>query len=258
MKTIIYFVAACGLCSSPFPAFAGPGPLTFTQSGDGNFYAVFSTGPCLAGLYPAPKSPTVAVDANQITITSNGVVASQFGNPPPPCDPKSEPGYLLPAPLGKLSDGHYSVVWNYSPGTVAGAFDVASGSLVPAGVALTNSSAVSGVWYDPLLVGSGMNLQMSGSGLLVTYFGWDSNGSRMWLTSDIGPKTIYPNTPIVLNMSYTTGGTFSLPKHNLAQWGTLTMSFSSCQSATASLWGIDGQQNMTPVQLAGIAGLPGC
>ena len=132
----------------------------------------------------------------------------------------------------------------------------ASGNLDPAGSNVY--SAYSGLWYDPSFSGSGFNLVNSGVGLLVTYYGWDAAGQRMWLTSEIGPTTITNGTPITLKMSYTTGGTFSQPKNNHADWGTLVINFSTCHAATAVLNGLDGTQNLRLTQLANVIANPGC
>src|SRR6185437_10068113 len=63
-----------------------------------------------------------------------------------------------------------------------GSFSVAlSSSAGGTGAALD----VSGLWYDPLYSGSGFNFVVSSVGLITTYYGWDSNNNRLWLTGDI-------------------------------------------------------------------------
>jgi len=126
------------------------------------------------------------------------------------------------------------------------------------GSIISTPQSVTGLWYDQKYSGSGFNFQMSGSGLLVTYFGWDATGNRMWLISDIGPASITPGTSIALNMSYTVGGTFNNPMHNAAQWGNLILNFSNCHAATATLSGKDGTQYLNLQQLSGVVGLPSC
>jgi hypothetical protein len=119
-------------------------------------------------------------------------------------------------------------------------------------------SSYSGLWYDPSFTGSGFNFINAGVGFLVTYYGWDAAGQRMWLTSEIGPPTVTNGTAITLKMSYTTGGTFNNPQNNHADWGTLTLIFSSCHAATATLSGPDGTQNLKLSQLASVVANPGC
>jgi hypothetical protein len=121
-----------------------------------------------------------------------------------------------------------------------------------------NLSAFSGFWYDSRYSGSGFNLLPSSVGLVVAYYGWDSHGNRLWLTSDIGPKTITLGTPITLNLSYNTGGVFNNPMNNRVAWGTLSVNFTTCNKATAILNGVDGEQDLNMVQLVGTIGAPGC
>lgn len=256
MKSVAYTLLALLFFSCS--AFASGPSLTFAQSSDGTVFAVYATGACPVGTVPNPDLvPAVTISGGQINISSNAGIASDFGG----CNPQSNPGFLLPASLGKLSDGHYTVVWSFNPnlGQTTGAFDIAQNSLVVANCgSLPHPSAISGSWYDPGYSGSGFSFQMSGSGLFVTYYGWDATGNHLWLVSDAGPTSLAINTPIVLNMSYATGGTFDRPQHNLARWGLLVVNFTSCQAATARLSGRSGNQNLSLTQLIGIAGLPGC
>lgn len=260
MKITSYLFVLCALVSVSCSVFASNGTLAFTQSTDGVVSAVYNSGPCLLGLYPSQGvTPTVTINASQIVITSPSAVFSYFGSGEPPCDPQISSGYMLPAALGKLPDGHYPVIWSFYPGQLVGAFDVVSGLLVSApGASLPIPAAVSGLWSDPGYSGEGFNFLMSNSGFLVTFYGWDDVGNRLWLTSDMGSTSIELNRPIVLNMTYTTGGVFSDPQHNLVQWGSLVLNFTSCKAALASLSGKDGTQNLNLTQLAGIAGLAPC
>jgi hypothetical protein len=230
--------------------------MSFVQTQDG-IAAILSSGPCPSGQIPnANATPTVTVKANnEIDIASDGGGVRQplQGTL---CDPIADPPISLKAQLGKLADGTYTVVWNFfSPqeADVTGTFAVVSGSL-----SSIFPSTVTGFWYDPVFSGSGFNFQMSPFGLLVTYYGWDATGNRLWLTSDFGPSSLIPNAPITLKMTYTTGGTFGNPQHHSAQWGTLTLNFASCRAATASLSGNDGTVALNLVALVGVPGLPGC
>jgi hypothetical protein len=242
-----------GFLSIPLTASA---TMSFAQTDDG-IAAILSSGPCPSGQLPnANATPTVTVKSNnEIDITSAGGGTRQplLGNL---CDPLADPAIAIKAQLGKLPDGTYTVVWNFfSPqeADVVGTFAVVSGKL-----SSIFPSTVTGFWYDPTYSGSGFNFQMSPLGLLVTYYGWDATGNRLWLTSEIGPSSLIPNTPIALKMTYTTGGTFTDPQHNSAPWGTLTLNFASCQAAKATLSGNDGTIAMNLVILVGVPGLPGC
>ena len=254
MKSTPYVLYAL-LCFSEL-AVADGSTLAFTQSADRSVLAVYDSGSCPVGPNPNQTiAPVVSIDASQVNISSYGGIAGPYGT----CNPRLVPGFMLPASLGKLADGHYTVTWTYSPGQITGAFDVVQGSLVTSnGATFPHPSAISGLWYDPAYTGSGFNFQLSYQGLLVTYYGWDAAGNRLWLTSDIGPSSLAVDGPVVLNMTYTTGGVFGNPQHNLAQWGQLIVKFSSCQAARITLSGKDGMLNSSPVLLAGIVGLPGC
>ena len=245
------FLFAAISCS----AFASSRGLVFTQATGGTISAVFVSGACPLGLNPTQQStPTVTIGANHVEISSDSAGSSYFGS----CDPELSPGFMIPVSLGKLLDGHYVVDWSYFPDQISGTFDVAASSLVTMNESITNAAGVSGLWYDPVYSGSGFDFKMLESGLLVTYFGWDAVGNRLWLVSDIGPKVLEWNTPVVLNMNDTVGGVFNSPLHNVVQWGSLTLDFSTCDAATASLVGKDGIQNLNLRLLTHIAGQPGC
>jgi hypothetical protein len=130
-----------------------------------------------------------------------------------------------------------------------------------AGMASTPS--VTGAWYDPASTGSGFNMLVAPQGLILFYYGWDSDGNRLWLMSDVTPTLITPGTPITLNMKETNGGHFLTPADSstLTPWGTLQLDFSSCSAATATLAGADGS-TVTLGNLRILAGVlnlpPGC
>jgi hypothetical protein len=102
---------------------------------------------------------------------------------------------------------------------------------------------------------------MTDSGLLLYYYGWDKNGQRLWLTAEINPTPIVAGTPIAFNLIQTNVGTFTAPAKPTTQtpWGTLTLDFSSCEKATATLTGIDGTATLDMNMLVGVLGMPpGC
>ena len=236
-----------------FSFYASAAILSFSQSIDGTISAVLTTGPCPLGPLPGQATPIVTTTPTEIDIsTGSGGISSYFGAVYL-CDPQGSPGITVKAPLGKLGDGTYTVVWNYYPKQTKGTFAVVGGALRS-----IYPTSVSGLWYDPAASGSGFNFEMDANWLLVTYFGWDAAGHRLWLTSDFGPYSLIPNTPITLNMSYTTGGTFSNPQHNVVPWGTLVLNFSSCRSASATLSGKDGTVNLNLTHLTFVGGAPLC
>jgi hypothetical protein len=126
----------------------------------------------------------------------------------------------------------------------------------PAGSLSTASFA--GLWYEPQYTGTGFNILPSSVGLLVTYYGVDANGKPLWLISDIGPKSITIGSAITLNMSYSSSGNFQAPIRNPIAWGQLTLTFTSCTAASATLSGTDGTLTESLSLLAGAIGTPGC
>jgi hypothetical protein len=115
--------------------------------------------------------------------------------------------------------------------------------------------AVIGDWYDPAYDGSGFNLLMTGSGLTLYYYGWDSNGNRLWLVSDIGPTQITPGAAFTVNMLQTNGGSFLTPANpsTVTQWGMLTLNFSADgATATATLASPDGNANLNLQKIVGM------
>jgi hypothetical protein len=123
---------------------------------------------------------------------------------------------------------------------------------------VSNPQTMTGLWYDPKYSGSGFNFMFSGAGLIVTYYGWDATGNRLWLTSDITTTSITTNSTVDFDMSENTGGTFSSPLHNVASWGKLSLSFSSCTSATGTLVGKDGTQYLSLQMLVGVISSDAC
>jgi hypothetical protein len=140
----------------------------------------------------------------------------------------------------------------------AGQFSVGLQPLVNASAAI-NPTALTGLWYDPKCSGSGFNIMESTAGLIVTYYGWDKDGERLWLTSAIGPDQVLLGQSITFSLTQTVGGTYSapaLPSTN-TPWGTLMLTFTGCTSATAMLNGGDGDVTESLTLLAGLGGF-GC
>jgi len=282
MKHIALSLVLVILLSSPLSAVADGIPtLSFSQAFDGtagSFGDTVQTGqvngtvsavlfvpPCSTvgsvptRINPSDVIPIVKINpANPSEIDISSPASNGPGTQLPPeinfnCNLQGGTGFTLASSLGKLADGRYTVIWSANPTEIRATFVVVSGllrSMYP--------STITGTWYDPAVSGSGFTFQMSGYGLLVTYYSWDAAGNRLWLTSDIGPSSLIPGDPVTLDMSYTTGGTFNNPHNNVVPWGTLVLNFKSCRVATATLSGKDGTANFNLISLAGTVGLPGC
>lgn len=123
-----------------------------------------------------------------------------------------------------------------------------------------NPQSLTGLWYDPQFTGSGFNILVSSAGLVFTYYGWDLNHNRLWLTSEIGPQQVGADNPYTLKMYQTAGGVFAspAPPSTNTQWGTLTITFNTCSTATATLEGNDGTVTENLNQLVGVISAPAC
>lgn len=178
------------------------------------------------------------------------------------CNSASSASYYWSAASNPSSIPTNSIVgyWggNVNGTQISGNFtaNYSSVSVDPAGS--LNTASYAGLWYQPQYTGTGFNVLPSSAGLLVTYFGVDANGKLLWLVSDTGPKTITIGTQITLNMSYSSSGTFQAPVRTPVPWGTLSLTFTSCSKATATLNGKDGNLTESLVMLTGAAGMPGC
>jgi hypothetical protein len=131
-------------------------------------------------------------------------------------------------------------------------------------------AAMAGFWDDGF---GGFTILPAGAGLVITYIGVNTAaytvagqpygpvmGSPLWLVSDVGPTTIFPGTAIILNMYTPAGPTTDQPvPSTVVPWGSLSITFLDCHSATASLTGpITQFPPMYLHMLAGVAGAPGC
>ncbi|MDR2013735.1 MAG: hypothetical protein LBQ20_12060 [Rhodanobacter sp.] len=129
---------------------------------------------------------------------------------------------------------------------------------------MASAPVVTGDWYDPAYDGSGFNMLMAQQGLALFYYGWDNDGNRLWLISDVTPASIMPGSSVTLNMSVTNDGRFLTPAKpsTLSSWGTLQLDFSSCTRATGTLTSTDGNSIVTFNHLQMIVGVmdgpPGC
>lgn len=178
--------------------------------------------------------------------------------PPPP--PASSSVYLA-AQISLQWAGALGIIattagtWINANGDT-GPFSINTSPSVDASMPI-NPAILSGLWYDPKYTGSGFNFTGSGMGLLVTYFGWDKSGNRLWLNSTGGPTQITMGQSFSFNLVQTQGGNFIAPAapKTATPWGTLTLTFTSCTAATAKLSGADGDVSESLSLLVGLNGL---
>lgn len=216
---------------------------------------VSNTGAVTCDLASAPKQKHFSTPAGGVQNLDPFLFNCQSG---------AENGYVLGVNGGELGvnvpsdtiSGNWVIAYSSVTAGDSGSFTAKLVGAPSTGAA--NPAALTGLWYDPAYSGSGFNILASGAGLLVTYYGWDANGGRLWLISETGPQTITLGTTITLSMIRGNGGTFPHPARNPTTWGTLSLKFTSCSAATATLNGTDGQQNQNLVLLAGVGGTYAC
>jgi len=116
---------------------------------------------------------------------------------------------------------------------------------------------ITGSWYDPSTSGQGLILHsMNDQQMVVSFYGYNNDRERMWLIGLYTGQMEF-DTTIVMNMKVATGGAFgNFDPEDITRtrWGTLTINFADCNNATAALDGLDGQQTMNMVKLAGLDG----
>lgn len=122
----------------------------------------------------------------------------------------------------------------------------------------TTVSNVSGLWYEPAHAGSGFNIVQNENILSVMYYGYRRDGSPQWLMSTSSSSTqAQKGTAIQFEMNTSTqnnGAAFGTKPttavNGTSYWGTLNLTFNSCNSATATLSGFDGTRTYNLVKLA--------
>ncbi len=119
--------------------------------------------------------------------------------------------------------------------------------------------AVSGLWYDPTLDGEGYNIIQSEGATTIFFYGYDSEGNRVWLVTVTNPEEpIGVGNTVTFQVAEGGGdGTFAAPAPSteLVPWGTLEVTMTSCTEGVFVLNGSDGSKTSNVIKLAGIAGL---
>jgi len=155
--------------------------------------------------------------------------------------------------------GAYTFKVTYGGQTMEHTFYINSGPDAPP-TAVEANNAQNGLYYDPGKDGEGYNFVTTPAGTIIYFYGSDQFGNRLWLISDLIPGDFGPGSVIEVTMFESTGGTFGSPVPSaraLSVWGTLNVDFSACDSAEATLNGVDGVKVSQLIKLAGSAGT-GC
>ncbi len=102
------------------------------------------------------------------------------------------------------------------------------------------SPGIAGTWYNPAQSGQGFNIEVLQNNVFVGFwYAFDSSGNNLWLT---GLGTTSGNT-VTLSMQGGKGGffppNFDPTKITRPQWGSLTFTFSDCNTGTVSWTPLD-------------------
>ncbi len=101
-------------------------------------------------------------------------------------------------------------------------------------------SELSGLWYDPTLDGEGFNVLVADAGMVVFFYGYDTNGERLWLVSDTITGEFVFGEDFHVPVYKAVEGDFASPVNSqdaLVKYGLLSMSFGSLRSATRGFHG---------------------
>lgn len=118
-------------------------------------------------------------------------------------------------------------------------------------------SNVTGVWYDPANDGFGFTFMQSNIGLSAIYYGYYNDGAPQWLlTTSTYENDIVKGETFTLPLNTSSdnnGATFTqaptTASSGTESWGSLSLTFTGCNSATAVLNGIDGTKTLQLVKL---------
>jgi hypothetical protein len=119
-------------------------------------------------------------------------------------------------------------------------------------------SGWAGLWYDPTKDGEGYNLIVSPVGRILYYYGFKTNGLRLWLISALITEALEVGKTVEITMYQSTQGTFSNPVPSdqaLTAWGTAKITVIDCDNVTIVIDGADGSKTSNTLSLAGIIGL---
>jgi hypothetical protein len=120
-------------------------------------------------------------------------------------------------------------------------------------------SGITGSWYLPAQSGHGFNVEvLPNNGFLAFWYVYDNNGNNLWL---VGQGT-YTGDTATMDAYQGSGGmfppNFDKTKIVRTKWGTLTMKFTDCNTATVQ-WApiVPGYPNgsMDLVRLSSVSGL---
>lgn len=139
-----------------------------------------------------------------------------------------------------LAGRSYHLVTSSFDNTETGQFstriDGPGGVLLEAG--FYTPEAITGLWFDPSLDGSGFNVLSSDAGIIITFYGYIA-GEQRWLISELLPADFQPVQQVQLRMLIGETGQINnpTPGSQLDEFGSLTLRLFDCASGEATLAG---------------------
>lgn len=122
----------------------------------------------------------------------------------------------------------------------------------------TSDSPWSGLWYAVADEGEGYNLVVAPNGAILYFYGFKSDGRRLWLISDLIVDELQVGVGVSADMYEATQGDFDNPVPSaeaLVLWGTAIITLVDCSNITIELTGSDGSKTSVTIRLAGVIGL---
>lgn len=114
----------------------------------------------------------------------------------------------------------------------------------------------SGLWYDPALTGEGFNVIVAPNGVVVFYYGFDKDGNRLWMHSNVIADILVQDVEVMGTMFRSGQGTFAVPVANaLVNWGTITLKAISCSEIQITMETNEGQKVSATIRLAQVIGV---
>jgi hypothetical protein len=125
---------------------------------------------------------------------------------------------------------------------------------------VTPWASVSGAWMDPKTDGQGWSFYATPQGFVGTFFGYSDNGENLWLATENLVDDLQLGEPVTFDLLYGADGSFGSPVNpeNMDFWGQATITFESCNEATAEISGVDGTESHNLQRIVGLIGVPEC
>ncbi|HKJ18566.1 MAG TPA: peptidoglycan DD-metalloendopeptidase family protein [Xanthomonadales bacterium] len=123
---------------------------------------------------------------------------------------------------------------------------------------VTADSPWSGLWFAIADEGEGYNLVVAPNGAILYFYGFKSDGRRLWLISDLVVDQLQVGASVAADMYEATQGDFENPVPSaqaLVLWGSAIITLIDCSNMTIELIGSDGSKTSVTIRLAGVIGL---